>query len=114
HYSDLELSSSQMSGSESITAAVHVTNTSDVAGEEIVQLYIADLVASVTRPVRELKGFVRKMIQPGEQVRVAFTITENMLQFYGYDLKPVSEPGMFRAYVGTDSRATLSKEFELI
>ncbi|MHB1453469.1 MAG: glycoside hydrolase family 3 N-terminal domain-containing protein [Saccharofermentanales bacterium] len=113
-YSDLELSSVVMGRDDTITVSVIVANTSDVAGEETVQLYIGDLVSSVTRPVRELKAFAKKLILPGEQVRIVFNITESMLRFYRHDKKLASEPGMFRIYVGTDSRAALCKEFELV
>jgi beta-glucosidase len=83
---------------------VDVTNTGDRAGTEVVQLYIRDLVSSVTRPVKELKGFHRVRLDPGETTTVAFDITPALLSFYDIDMRYVVEPGDFELMVGTSSR----------
>ena len=98
---------------QSITVSVTVRNTGPVAGEEVVQLYLRDLVASVTRPVRELKGFRRIRLEPGESTSVEFVLGPEALSFWGQDLALVTEPGKFQVFVGGDSRASLQAEFEL-
>lgn len=103
-YSDLQLSATEMSPTGSVEASVTVTNTGNVDATEIVQLYIRDLVASVSRPVKELKGFERITLKAGESKNVTFTITPEMLKFYNYDLKYVLEPGDFNIMVGPNSR----------
>ena len=103
-YSDLQLSATEMSPTGSVEASVTVTNTGNVNATEIVQLYIRDLVASVSRPVKELKGFERITLKAGESKNVTFTITPEMLKFYNYDLKYVLEPGDFSIMVGPNSR----------
>ena len=103
-YSDLQLSATEMSPTGSVEASVTVTNTGNVDATEIVQLYIRDLVASVSRPVKELKGFERITLKAGESKNVTFTITPEMLKFYNYDLKYVLEPGDFSIMVGPNSR----------
>lgn len=103
-YSDLQLSATEMSPTGSVEASVTVTNTGNVDATEIVQLYIRDFVASVSRPVKELKGFERITLKAGESKNVTFTITPEMLKFYNYDLKYVLEPGDFSIMVGPNSR----------
>ena len=103
-YSDLQLSATEMSPTGSVEASVTVTNSGKVDATEIVQLYIRDLVASVSRPVKELKGFERITLKAGESKNVTFTITPEMLKFYNYDLKYVLEPGDFSIMVGPNSR----------
>lgn len=103
-YSDLQLSATEMSPTGSVEASVTVTNTGNVDATEIVQLYIRDLVASVSRPVKELKGFERITLKAGESKNVTFTITPEMLKFYNYDLKYVLEPGDFYIMAGPNSR----------
>lgn len=103
-YSDLQLSATEMSPTGSVEASVTVTNTGNVDATEIVQLYIRDLVASVSRPVKELKGFERITLKAGESRKVTFAITPEMLKFYNYDLKYVLEPGDFSIMVGPNSR----------
>jgi beta-glucosidase len=83
---------------------VDVTNTGKRAGSEVVQLYIRDLVSSVTRPVKELKGFRKVRLQPGETTTVTFEITPASLSFYGIDMKSTVEPGDFEMMVGNSSR----------
>ena len=96
-----------------ITITAEVRNTGDRAAEEVVQLYVQDLVASVTRPVRELKGFRRLRLEPGQRCSVSFTLTAADLTFHGRDLRPVAEPGRFHAWIGGSSRADLRTGFEL-
>jgi beta-glucosidase len=112
-YRDLEVSPPRARVGDSVTASVTVRNTGRVAGEEVVQLYLRDLVASVTRPVRELKGFLRIRLESGESKRVEFPLGPDALSFCGRDLAAVTEPGRFRLFVGGDSRASLGTEFEL-
>jgi CARDB. len=103
-YSDVTLSANKMDMKGSVTASVTVTNTGKRDGTEVVQLYIHDLVGSITRPVKELKGFERINLRAGESRKVTFTITPDMLRFYNYDLKHVAEPGDFDVMIGTNSQ----------
>jgi beta-glucosidase len=103
-YGDIKPGKKQLKGDETLTASVTVTNTGKVAGEEVVQLYIQDPVASVSLPVKELKNFKKVMLQPGEKKIVDFEITTDDLKFYNSDLKYDWEPGDFVIYVGTNSR----------
>ena len=83
---------------------VDVVNTGEVAGDEVVQLYIRDLVSSVTRPVKELKGFSRVSLQPGERRTVEFEVGPEQLRFYDRQMRRVVEPGDFELLVGANSR----------
>ena len=103
-YSDVTLDQSSMNINGEITATVTVTNTGKRDGAEVVQLYIRDLVGSVTRPVKELKGFEKIFLKAGETRQVSFKITSDMLKFYNYNLDFVCEPGDFEVMIGTDSR----------
>ena len=104
-YSDIALSTPSMGQDGSITAAVTVTNTGKRDGAEVVQLYIRDLVGSITRPVRELKGFEKVFLKAGESKTVSFKITPELLRFYDYDLNHVAEPGDFDVMIGGSSQA---------
>lgn len=104
NYSDINLSSTSLKGNQTLTASVTVTNSGNKAGKEVVQLYIRDVVGSVTRPVKELKGFQKIELQPGETKTVSFAITPADLKFYNYDLKYDWEPGEFMIMIGTNSR----------
>lgn len=97
----------------SIRAKVTVRNTGSCAGQEVVQLYIQDQAASVARPVRELKGFRKIALDPGEEKEVYFTITEEMLRFTNIDMKFASEAGNFYAFVGNSSETQNKAEFLL-
>lgn len=112
-YSDFVIDSPVLTADGSITASVKVTNTGSVKGDEIVQFYTRDLVASVSRPVKELKHFARVSLEPGESTTVKFAITADKLKFYNYELEYVAEPGDFEVFVGPDSRRTLSLPFTL-
>jgi beta-glucosidase len=103
-YSDIKLSKIQLKGDETLTASVTVTNTGKVAGEEVVQLYIQDPAASISRPVKELKNFKKVLLQPGEKKDISIEITTNDLKFYNSGLKYDWEPGDFVIYIGTNSR----------
>lgn len=103
-YGNVVLSNNKAKGNQKITATVAVTNTGKTAGKEVVQLYIRDVVGSVTRPVKELKGFQKISLQPGETKQVSFTITPEDLKFYNYDLKYDWEAGEFHIMVGGNSR----------
>lgn len=103
-YSDVTLSSKTMTNSNTIKANVTVKNTGKYDGAEVVQLYLRDIVGSVTRPVRELKGFEKTMIKAGESKTIEFEITPEMLKFYDYDLNFVNEPGDFEVMIGGNSR----------
>ena len=102
-YGDLTLDKTEMAQDGSITASITVTNTGDCDGVEVVQLYIHDLAASISRPVKELKAFERISLAKGESKEVTFTITPEMLKFYNYDIEYVLEPGVFDVMVGPDS-----------
>ncbi len=113
-YADLNLSADRMTKNEQIEVSVTVTNSGDFTGEEVVQLYIRDLVGSVTRPVRELKGYEKIRLNPGESKVVTFTITNEELKFYTFEKKWESEPGFFQVFVGTNSTEVLESRFELL
>jgi len=113
-YSDLRLSAARARASDTITATVTVTNSGSREGTEVVQLYVRDVVASVARPVRELKAFRRVTLKPGESRAVDLRVALRDLAFYGLDMKPVVEPGTFRVYVGSNSAEGLDASFECI
>ena len=94
--------------------SVDVTNTGIYDGKEVVQLYIRDLVGSVTRPVRELKGFQKITLRKGQKQTVTFEITVEDLKFYNYELQHVYETGHFEVFVGKDSSTENKVSFELI
>lgn len=112
-FSDITLNRSSIGMDNELIASVTVTNTGDRAGSEVVQLYIRDLVGSVTRPVKELKGFEKIYLQPNESRTVRFTIAPEMLKFYNADLKFVAEPGDFDVMIGPDSRNVKTARFTL-
>ena len=88
-----------------ITATINVKNTGSRDADEVVQLYIRDMVASISRPVKELKGFQRIHLAAGESREISFDITPEMLKFYNAELKHVIEPGDFQIMVGGNSKA---------
>ena len=112
-YSDISLSQTSMNMQGVLTASVNVTNTGAFPGGEVVQLYIRDLVGSTTRPVKELKGFERIYLQPGQTRTVTFKIAPEMLKFYNYDLQYVVEPGDFSIMIGPNSRDVQTARFTL-
>ena len=96
-----------------IHASVRVKNTGNMEGREAVQMYIQDVKGSVSRPVRQLKGFQKISLAPGEEKEVRFEIREEMLRFWTIDMEYRSEPGRFRVWIGTDSRTENGEEFYL-
>lgn len=113
-YSNFSASANSMSMNETVEISVDVKNVGSLAGEEVVQFYIRDQFASAMRPVKELKGFKKVMIEAGETMTISFTIDWNTLAFYGADEKFKAEPGTFTIMVGTNSNDVQSLEFELV
>jgi beta-glucosidase len=112
-YGPIELSRNAMTNTGSITASFTLTNAGEMDGAEVVQLYLRDKVGSVTRPVKELKGFQKIYLKAGQSQKVTFTITPDMLKFYNYDLQYVSEPGEFDLMIGPNSRDLQKTSFTL-
>jgi beta-glucosidase len=112
-YSNLRLNKTTIGQYESISATVTVANIGDYDGEEVVQLYLRDVVRSITPPKRELKGFQKILLKKGERKEVTITLAPDDLKFYNSQLDFVAEPGEFEIFVGTDSNAQLSKTFNL-
>lgn len=112
-YGDIAISSEAMNAEETLTVTIPVTNTGKVAGKEVVQLYLHDLVGTTTRPVKELKGFEMISLQPGETKNVSFTITEKMLQYYTANKKWESEVGDFDVMIGGNSKDLKTITFSL-
>ncbi|WP_163394778.1 beta-glucosidase BglX [Flavobacterium limi] len=112
-YSNLKISTDKMNFGGKLKVTVDVTNTGNFDGKETVQLYIRDLVGSVTRPVKELKGFQKITLKKGEKQTVNFDITAEDLKFYNSDLQFVAEPGQFDVFVGGNSAADKKVSFEL-
>jgi beta-glucosidase len=113
-YNGLYLNTSKIGNKDSLDVSIKIKNNGNYDGEEVVQLYIQDLVGSVTRPVKELKRFKKIYLKKGEEKTVNFIITEKDLRFTAADMKFKSEPGMFKVYVGTNSADCLESEFELV
>lgn len=112
-YSSMNLSTATLTKDGAIEVSVTVKNTGIVAGKEVVQLYIRDMVGSVTRPVKELKGFEMIELKPNEEKIVRFTIDEKMLQFYTAKGIWEAEPGEFKVFIGGNSSDTLERNFKL-
>ena len=112
--SNLQLSAPRLRSNEKLTVSVDVENAGSRAGDEVVQLYIRDVAASMTRPVKELKGFQRITLQPGEKRRVEFALTHDHLAFWNRDMRFVVEPGEFRVMVGSNSRDVIEAKFEVV
>lgn len=112
-YGDLKLNANSLTPSGELTASVTVTNSGKYDGAEVVQLYIRDLVGSVTRPVKELKGFQKIFLKAGESKEVSFKINAEMLKFYNYNIEYVYEPGDFEVMVGSNSRDVQTQKFTL-
>ena len=110
---NIKLSSDSFQRDDEIMAEIRVTNTGQYDGTETVQLYIRDLVASVTRPVKELKDFKQVFLKPGESRTVNFMITEEDLKYYNEDLKFIAEPGEFKLFIGTNSQDVKETSFTL-
>lgn len=113
-YAPINLSGTTLPWDGKLTVSTRITNTSDRAGEEVAQLYIHDRVASLTRPVRELKGFRKVKLEPGESIEVSFAIRRADLEFVGRDLKWIAEPGVFDVWIAPSSVAGTAKTFRLL
>ncbi|QIX60062.1 glycosyl hydrolase [Hymenobacter sp. BT18] len=114
-YGNLKLSTTQLGAGQSLTVSCTLTNAGKTAGEEVVQLYLRDLVASVTRPIMELKDFQKVQLKPGETKTLTFTITSDKLSFYNQDMQWTTEPGEFRLMLGSASDdIRLDSKFELL
>lgn len=111
-YSEISLSTSLIDAGTELVASIDVTNTGTVDGAEVVQLYIRDVVGSVTRPVKELKGFEKIFLKAGESRTVRFKIITDLLKFYNYDLEYVFEPGEFEIMIGGNSKELKSAKFK--
>lgn len=112
--SNLQLDKTQILPNGSVKVSVEVENVGRRAGDEVVQLYIQDVAASVTRPIKELRGFQRITLKAGEKRKVEFTLTSKELAFYDRALKPVVEPGEFQVFVGTSSEKGLQADFQVV
>lgn len=112
-YSDIILDKNSMRSGDKIKATIALSNTGNYDGEEVVQLYIRDLVGSVTRPVKELKGFQKVFLKKGESREIAFEISIEDLKFYNNNLEFVAEPGDFKLFIGTNSRDVKEATFSL-
>lgn len=111
---NLKLDRLEILPNEKLRVTVDVRNTGKIAGDEVVQLYMHDLAATVTRPVKELRGFKRVTLRPGEKQTVEFTLGRKELEFLGRDLKPVLEPGEFQVFVGSSSESGLQSTFSVV
>ena len=114
HYDHLRVSKPEFAPGETLFVYVNLTNAGEVAAEEVAQLYVRDLVGNVTRPVRELKGFQRVRLAPGETRTLTFELTADDLAFYGRDNTLIVEPGDFHVWVGGSSETELHTEFKLV
>ena len=112
-YSKPVLSTTKLARGKSITVSMQVKNTGKMAGSEVVQMYIRDLVGSISRPVKELKGFEKIFLAPGESREVVFTIDEALLKFYNENLEFKAESGAFNVMVGTNSNDLQTLTFTL-
>jgi beta-glucosidase len=113
-YDNLSISRDSIGVAGSVNVTVDVTNTGERTGEEVVQLYIRDLVGSVTRPVKELKGFEKIQLDPGETQTVTFNLGPEKLSFYNIDMEKVVEPGEFKVFVGGNSQDVLEGGFTVV
>ncbi|WP_324671168.1 beta-glucosidase BglX [Hymenobacter sp. GOD-10R] len=114
-YSGLKINTKQLRKADKLTVSLTLTNKGKYAGEEVAQLYLRDVVASVTRPVKELKDFQKVMLKPGESKTLTFTLDQDKLAFYNPDMKWTTEPGEFRLMIGSaSSDIRLQDTFELV
>lgn len=109
-YSNMKVDRTQLSAKKTATVSIDVTNAGNYGGAEVVQLYIRDMVGSITRPVKELKGFQKIFLDAGEKQTVTFTITPEDLKFYNYDLVYDWEPGEFEIMIGGNSRDVMTEK----
>jgi beta-glucosidase len=113
-YQHIRTSADEIELGDTVTISADVTNRGEITAEEVVQLYCRDLVASITRPVKELKGFRRVRIKPNQTLTVDFELHTDDLAFYGRDMQRTVEPGKFHAWIGGSSETELRTEFHII
>jgi beta-glucosidase len=113
-YDNIRVSSAEVPLGGILSISADLENRGDVAADEVVQLYVRDLVGNVTRPVKELKGFRRLRVEPGETVTVSFDLSTDDLAFFGRDNTPILEPGEFHAWIGGSSDTELKTAFRLV
>ncbi|QGH33580.1 beta-glucosidase BglX [Gracilibacillus salitolerans] len=112
-YSDLTLSTDHLTANDEIEVSVKVKNVGSTKGEEVVQLYVRDLVGEVVRPLKELKAYQKIKLNPGEEREITFSLTEEQLRYYHADLSFESDTGKFKVFVGPNSRECLEQSFDL-
>ena len=112
-YSDVKVAKTEIDQDESLAISVTLKNTGNYDGEEVVQLYLKDVVRTITPPNRELKGFKKVFLKKGETKTITLNLQPANLKFYNADLDFVPEAGDFEVFVGTDSNATLKASFTL-
>jgi beta-glucosidase len=113
-YDTLKVETPTVGLDDTLVVTAEITNSGDYQGDEIVQLYVRDLVGSVTRPVKELKGFQRLALNPGERQTVRFAVPVSELGFYGPEMRYQVEPGQFRVWIGPNAAGGLEGEFEVV
>ena len=112
-YSGITLNKQEITSGEKLLVTVKVTNTGKFDGEETVQLYVRDMVGSVTRPLKELRGFQKVLLKKGESRQLVFTLSVDDLKFYNKDMVWTAEPGDFKVFVGTNSQEVQEASFRL-
>ena len=112
-YGSIKLSADTIAQTQKLLATIQVSNAGSFEGEEVVQLYVQDVTASLVRPVRELKAFQKIKLMPGESKEVTFVITNKVLSFYQEDLRLIAEPGLFHIFIGGSSQAAAKASFYL-
>ena len=112
-YSPISLNKTTINASDKLEATITITNTGKFDGEETAQLYIRDVVGSVTRPVKELKGFQKVFLKASESKKITFALTANDLKFYDINMKYTYEPGAFMLFIGTNSNDIKEADFKL-
>jgi len=113
-YQNIEISAREIGLGDTVIVSAELTNRGQFAADEVVQLYVRDLVGNVTRPVKELKGFRRVRVEPGETVTVEFELHTDDLAFYGRNNQLITEPGEFHAWIGGSSETELRTEFRIV
>jgi beta-glucosidase len=113
-YHDIRTSAAEIGLGDTVTVSAELTNNGNVAADEVAQLYVRDLVGDVTRPVRELKGFNRVRLEPGQTTTVDFQLHTDDLAFFGRNMRLITEPGEFHAWIGGSSETELRTEFRII
>jgi beta-glucosidase len=113
-YSNLKIEHEKVQIPGTIKVSIDITNAGQFAGHEVVQLYIRDLVGSVTRPIKELKGFKRIYLEPGHTQKVTFELPTSELKFYDINMEYTVEPGDFKVWIGPDSEKGLNEQFQLL